>query len=233
MADNLISFLHPSDSRTGFEKGKESYFTYNNPTVGTGIALNADPTAISATEAALIVDNSANRLNGDNHHVIIDYIKLTCTAAGTGATKARLALYIDNINRYSSGGTELTGRSTSYDTSSSYTDRTPKGKVYFGDLTATAASSAKHVGTILLKSDTEAAPCFVVDDSFFISHFVEPSFQQDGATNPVVSAKFKVPYTVLGPGASLIVAPLFPSQSAASSFEIEVATIEKGHPTTT
>jgi hypothetical protein len=230
---NLISFLHPSDNKTGYDKAKESYFTFNNPSVGTGIALNADPTAIAATEAALIVDNSANRSNGDNHHVIIDYIKMTCTAAGTGATKARLAFYIDNINRYSSGGTELTGKSTSYDTTSNYSDRTPKAKVYFGDLTAAAASSAKHLHTSLIKSDTQAAPCFIVDDSFFLSHFVEPSFQQDAASSPVVSAKFKIPYIPLGPGTSLVVAPLFPNQSAAASFEIEVGLVEKGHPTTT
>lgn len=227
---NLISFLHPSDNKTGFDKAKESCFMYNNPTVGTGIALNADPTVISAVESAIIIDNSANRSNNDNHHVILDYIKMTCTLPGTAATKARLAFYIDNVNRYSSGGTELTGKSTSYDTSAEYTDRTPKGKVYVGDLTAAAANNAKHLGTVLLKSDTEAAPCFVTDDSFFMSHFVEPSFQLDGATAPVVSAKFKIPYIVLGPGTSLVIAPLFPGQTAGASFEFEIATVEKGHP---
>lgn len=228
---NLISFIEPSNSQRGHEKAKESYFTYNNPTVGTGVALNADPTVIAANEAAVIIDNSASRSSEENHHVILDYIKMTCTVSGANMTKARLAFYIDNINRYSSGGTELTGKSSSYDTLSGYADRTPKGKVYVGDLTAAAANSAKHIGTVLLRNDTQTAPCFTVDDVYFLSHFVEPGFEQDAATAPVIYKKEKIPYIVLGPGSSLIIAPLFPNAATTPpQFEFEIATVEKGHP---
>jgi hypothetical protein len=232
---SIIEFLSRSDAPVPHEKLKESYFTFNNPTVGTGIACNADPTAITATEACLIIDNSATRQgnNPDNHHVILDYIKMTVTAAGTGATKARLAFFIDNINRYSSGGTELTGKNTSYDTRDSYSDRTPKAKVYFGDITATAANSAKHLNACLIRNDTQAAPCFIEDDIFRMSHFCQESHQQDAASSPVVTVNKQIPYIVLGPGTSLVVAPLFEDQSAASSFEIEVGLVEAGHPTST
>jgi hypothetical protein len=218
------------DLKSPAENLKESYFTFNNPTVGTGIALNADPTAISATESCLIIDNSGTRTNGDNQSIHLDYIRLTCTDAGTGATSARLAFYIDNINRYSSGGQELTGKSTSYDTTSSYTDRTPKAKVYFGDLTATSESSAKHIATRLIKNDTTVAPCFAVDDVFTLK---TDSTSIGGAnyfdSEGVVDSVFSLPPIYIYAGCSLIVAPLFPSQSASASFEIEVGLIENGH----
>lgn len=227
---SFLNYIGHKNPRNPGENLKESYFTFNNPTVGTGIALNADPTAISATEAALIIDNSASRQNGDNQSIHIDYIRLTCTAAGTGATSARLAMYLDNINRYSSGGSELTGKSTSYDTSDSYTDRTPKSKVYFGDLTALAANSAKHIGTRLIKNDTQPVPCFVVDDVFTLktdSGAMEGAnvFDSDGRAD----STFYIPPIYIYPGCSLLIAPLFPAQSAAASFEIEVGLVEHGH----
>lgn len=227
---SFLNFIKHRNAVNPGENLKESYYTFNNPSVGTGIALNADPTAISATEAALIIDNSASRTNGDTVSLHLDYIKLTCTAAGTGATSARLAFYLDNINRYSSGGTTLTGKSTSYDTSSSYTDRASKAVVNFGDVTAVAASSAKHICTTLIKNDTTADPLFAVDDVFTL----KSDSPKIGGANVFDSAgradsAFYIPPVYIYPGCSLLVVPLFPAQSAASSFEVEIGLIEHGH----
>ena len=151
---------------------------------------------------------------------------MTCTAPGTAATRARLHFKLDNKNRYTSGGTELTAKSTSYEVSDNYADRVPKAKVYFGDLTASDESSAKPICTVLLRNNTQAAPCFTEDDTFFMSYDSINGFAQDGAASPVVNATFKIPFINIGPQSSLIVHPLFEAQTAASSFEIEVGLIE-------
>lgn len=225
---SLISSTIGLEGKERIRSYEKSVFTFNNPTPGTGIALNADPTAISQTEMALIIDNvktEAVASSASNKTVRVESIKLTCTAAGTGATKARLAFYLDNQNRYSSGGTELTAvNSTAGD---GYESRSAVSRVYFGDLTAVGASSnLKFIGSELIKSDTTAAPCFVVDDVFRFS-----TFGNNGSNNVYDSAgvadnRFNLPYITIKPGGSLLVAPLFPNQSAAASFEISVVLTE-------
>lgn len=226
---SLVSSQMGLSSKERIRPFEKSVFSYHNPTPGTGIALNADPTAISQTEMALILDNvkDENTVSGeDNKTMRVESIKLTCTAAGTGATKARLVFYQDNINRYSSGGTELTAVNTSF--GNGWSNPTAKTKVYFGDLTAASASSdVKLVHSQLIKSDTNAAPCFAVDDVFVFS-----TFNRFGGDNNyldsagVAYCQFDLPYMTIKPGGSLLIAPLFPNQSAAASFEVEVILVE-------
>jgi hypothetical protein len=203
---------------------KKSVFVASNPTFGTGIALNANPTAIAATEGSLVIANEASRSSAENHEIVPLYIKLICTAAGTGATSIKTVLKLDNIDRYSSGGTELTPKTTSYDTSDNYADRTPKGAAYFGDLTLAAASSEKQVSAELLK--TASAPCLAVGDVFTI-HFGGDGVgaHPDGDDH----MHFSAPPVWIGPGCSLIMQMLNASQSAAASFEVEIGWIERNH----
>lgn len=204
---------------------RKSIFTFNNPTVGTGIALNADPTAIAETEASLIVDIPSSSTASIT---FIKEIKLTCTATGTAATKATLAFYKDSINRYSSGGTTLTGVSTSASSNSSSVG-VAQSKVYFGDLTALSESSAGEelIFSQLIKTDTTAAPCFVIDDEFVFRTNTEAKGDNNFYDSAGVCANlFSMPMIYLHPGSSLLVKALFPNQSAASSFEVGVVLYE-------
>ena len=219
----LVGAKDPSGSKGNALR--KSVFTFNNPTVGTGIALNADPTAIAETEASLIIDIPAASTASVT---FLKSLKLTCTATGTAATKASLAFYKDSINRYSSGGSTLSGVSTSASSNTSNVG-TAQSKVYFGDLIAAAASSAgeDHLFSQLIKSDTPAAPCFAVGDEFlFETMSVGKGDNNYYDSAGVCASQFKMPMMYLHPGSSLLVKALFPNQSAAASFEVEVVMYE-------
>ena len=214
----------------GTDRASQAHFNYANPTPGTGIALNADPTAILATEASLIIDNSANSTGGlatKNVFVVPKRISLMVTAAGTGATSATFYFLLDNIIRRASGGTELTGNPMYIDTHSDFTTRVPLGKVYFGDVTAEAAGAAKLMYQMKVKTAT--APCFDVGDRFVFDIEGPGSSNIDNASGAQV-ATFKLPEIYIGRLSSLIVHAIFPSASVGTSFEIEVETMELSHP---
>lgn len=211
---------------------RESYFTARNPTFGTGIAINADPTAIDATESMMTVYNSASATDEGQIWLAPDYIRLTCTAAGTGSTDFKLLMKLDAINRYSSGGTQLTPKSTSVrkaTANNGYTDRTPKGTIYFGDITSTAESDAKEVCGLTLAS-IASATAVTPGDTFTIH------FGGGGNTGGTVGVKtateghyhFTAAPIFVGAESTLTIHPFQTSGSAASSFEVEIGFYEIG-----
>lgn len=128
-----------------------NYFRFGSPTPGTGIAMGIQ-TSFSDTANVL-----ALLYNGGDKRVVMDFLKLICTAAGTTTTSAHLAIKIDNKNRYSSGGSDITpaqpdggGQVTSIK------------KCKFGVITASAVQADRIVGRSALK--VAAAPCWAVND---------------------------------------------------------------------
>ena len=219
---SLTALIHEY-SQDLYQKGKVNLIA-RNPTFGTGIACNADPTAIAATEGMLVIANTnSGQVRLENKVVVPKLIRLTCTAAGTGGISARFRFAIDKINRYSSGGTELTVRSALANTDE--TDVTEAAKVYFGDLTLAAADTEKELDGIL--AHTASTPCFAVGNSYTFEF--EGAAGQNGFLDSVVHRSFRVPSVQLGPQYSLIVQPLFASQSAAASFEVHVEFMELYH----
>ena len=210
----------------GTQRAARTKFNFANPTFGTGIACNADPTAIAATEAMLVVDNAAISTSSSANKNVIGIVKriaLRCTAAGTGGTSVKLQFLLDKINRYSSGGTELTGNPTFIDTAAGYVAATPACKVYFGDITATAASAAKQVFSCNVK--TAAAPCYTVGDTYIFDIENDDKALQN-PTTVTATWSWRLPVIHIGRASSLLIHPLIASQSAAPSFEIDVEVIE-------
>lgn len=90
-----------------------SYFKAISPTPGTGIA-QAITTAFSATAGALSL------FNGDSAggaQIYLDYIRLINTVVGASTTRSEALVAIDNIQRYSSGGSLLTAVNPNMDSS--------------------------------------------------------------------------------------------------------------------
>ena len=217
-------------AQLGTQRSVRNKFCYANPTFGTGIACNASPTAIAETEAMLVIDNSAVYGSGaatEDVIVVPKRIHLRCTVDGAGASDFKLQFLLDKINRYSSGGTELTGNPTFIDTYSGYTASTPVGKVYFGDVTALAASAAKQVYSIIVK--TAADPCYTVGDTYIF----DIEMGREGILNPTTTTAtfpFRLPLIHIGRGSSLVVHPFATGATGAPSFEVEVETIELFQP---
>ena len=207
---------------------KEKTFVAVNPTFGTDIAINADPGAIAATEAMLVLQNTASRSGVTNKNVIVvpKYIKLICTVSGASGTDFGVLLKTDTVNRYSSGGTELVGRSTYVDTTNSFARESPLAECYFGDITATAETSAVMVGQTWFRTDTAGA---LADDKYLIVFGESKAFHDGTAATQsmVVDCQDDI---YLGPGCSLVIHPWSASAaSTAAEFFVQVGWIELGH----
>jgi len=210
----------------------EQIFVYQSTEAAeTGVALDATPTSISTTAAMLTLDNTASVNSGDNHYVVPVAIDLICTAAGDGSFWA-VQLVLDNATQWASGGTTPPAQSTYYDTRTTYSNRTPKGELHFGDLTIGAGSSRKKIGLYSLNA---GASGFVIGDNIHLKFGGDMApFQaiRSAATEAVVSNTTvrPLPPVFLGRGSSLILQPFGASTASAPSFNVTVHTMELGHP---
>jgi hypothetical protein len=119
----------------------EGFYRIANGGNQTGITDNLG-TAFSATVPTLIIYNNDTPANPAYKRIYLDFINLNTITANTAASTAgsiQGALYTDSGNRYSSGGTVLTGNIVSPNMDVA---QPTVASVYFGALTATAATGA-------------------------------------------------------------------------------------------
>jgi hypothetical protein len=136
-----------------------SLFRACNATFGTGVAMGIQ-TSFSDTANVLFLMRNGSATK----KIIPRYINLLCTAAGASTTSSRLAIVLDTANRYSSGGTDLSGNIVNANSGKAPTSAID---VLRYNCTASAAVAKRQVANIQLK--TQAAPCWVVGDSVFIN----------------------------------------------------------------
>lgn len=203
-----------------YEIMKRATFHASNPTPLTGIASADAPTAFSATAGLMSVYNGASITNNQRSVVIPKRLKLLATAANTSATALHLIGYLDSIERHSSGGPSITPVNLFKTSDSSYTDVATRAKVDFGELTFAAASDAKlvfhiQISEAVLAAEEQLEVLFVdsLDDA------VLPSL----ANNQMI-----VQAPVIGPGCTLTIHEVAPSQAADPAFEFEFDYVEYG-----
>jgi len=129
-----------------------SYFKAINPTFNTAAAWNvAAATAFSETQGSITIRNS-NSSGGKD--IYLDYIRITCNAAGTGNTNLSFVIQIDNAIRYSSGGAAATIVNCNSGTANS-----TGAVIHFGALTLAAASASRKLnpGAMIIKAAAPAA----------------------------------------------------------------------------
>jgi hypothetical protein len=197
--------------------GGDDYFVVNNPVLDTGLATIAAPTTGADIEPFIILKN--NDVEGGKL-IYPDYIRLTCTAAGTGGTSLRIAAKIDNAPRYTSGSTASVGPKNANMNS----PLTSIALFYAGPLVAAAASSAARlVGEVLARM---AIP--VVGDEYIIK-FGQAIAMMSAAKNGTTPTTYVINWSpvILGDGDSLLLHLWLPSQSAASSYLVEAGWWEK------
>lgn len=175
-----------------------SYFrAIGNATPMTGIA-QAITTSFSDTAVPLVMVNGSA-----NVRVIPHYIKLINTAAGSTTTSSLAALSIDSANRYSSGGTDLTGlivnSNTALGPASSIT------VLRFGTVTASAAGA----GTRYVFNDSckvQTAPCWTVGDvlRFNFSPYGDTDPETLTGAGPIAIIKNIGPVILGGANSSLV-----------------------------
>lgn len=197
-----------------------SYFVARNPTPGTGIATAAAPTALSDTVSFLTLFNNAAASQVPSRRIYLDYLKLIVTAAGTAGTAVNLTLKIDNIQRFTSGGTAITPTNPNMDLTTA-----SAAICNAGALTTTAASSA-----VRIVGHQQMRPVIPVVGDTYVFNF--------GGSAHAVGANIingTAPATLVFPMAPVIIGPQhtavwslwLPTQSAASSYEIELGYWER------
>lgn len=192
------------------------------PTWGTGIAISAAArTSFLATECTTLLRNTAG---AGGKYVIPMWVRMIITAAGTAGTNANFGLITDVINRYSSGGTTLTGTSGANSAKTDASD-TPVCTAYAGVVTASAASVPRLMGRSMAIARA-AATAFVVGDEIMVTFG-----SAERVPSQVIAAtasRYIVPFgpVAIAPGHSALVHFWSAAQSAAPSAEYEVAWME-------
>jgi hypothetical protein len=197
--------------------GGDDYFVVTNPTLDTGLATIAAPTTGADIEPFVILKN--NDIVGGKL-IYPDYIRLTCTAAGTAGASLRISARIDNAARYTSGST-ASALPKNADMNSPVTS---VALFYAGPLVAAAAGSAQRtIGQVLARM---AIP--VVGDEFIIKFgqaIAKNSIAKNGTAPTTYVTNFAP--VILGDGDNLLIHLWLPSQSAASSYMVEAGWWEK------
>ena len=195
-----------------------SYFTCNNAQAG--LATAAAPTAFSATNPFLLIANTDNP--GSNaRSIYLDYLMLLATAAGTAGASLQVAVTIDQGNRYTSGGSELTANIVNCSMLSA--QRTSVARVFAGNITAAGAGSnvRTHVGNRYMKG---AIP--VAGDEYTIN-FGGIEAMNNISISTIMKSVFNAPPLIIGPQQCALVHIWLPSQSGASSYAPELSWWER------
>jgi hypothetical protein len=195
-----------------------SYYILTNPTPGTGIATLAAPTAYVVTSPYVLVKNNDVPTG---KRVYFHYIKLITTSAGTGGASLHYNIVIDNIARYTSGSglATIPALPVNVNMDSSNTSIT---QCYAGPLVAAAAgTSARLLGGGIFKTGIP-----IVGDTY-IANFGAESFNVGSAVATINSVVFQHPPVIIGPQSCLLFYLWLPSQSGATSYEIEAGWWER------
>ena len=195
-----------------------SYFTVINPTPGTGLATVGSTGCQSLSDLVtffMLINNDV--VGGKN--LYLDYLKLICTVAGTAGASLHYTTKIDNgVGRYSSG-TTLTSTPVNCNMNSS---RTTVTLAYAGPVvTLAATASVRILSNGVLKTGIP-----VIGDTYILD-FGAKAIGVGSAVATINSVIFNHPPMVLGPQQSFFLHLWLPSQSAASSYELEVGWWER------
>jgi hypothetical protein len=190
-----------------------SYYVATNPTIGTGIAGIAASTSYDATEHLFWLRNTSS-----TKRLYLDFIEITCTAAGANGTTSGFTVTTDRGNsRRGTGGSDIT---SIYPANRTMTG-TPEVACAFGALaTVTSTTSVQAVFNGLVRNVIK-----VVGDTYRFS------FGDSGATwqcagaslNGTTTAAITIPLVpvVLGEGDQVLLSDWGASQSGASSYEFK------------
>lgn len=193
---------------------ESSYFKACNASFDSAIAVNvAAANAFSETQGSITIRNS-NSSGGKD--IVLDYIRIIISAAGTGNTNFSYAIQADTTTRYSSGGSALTPVNCN-----SGGSNTTGAVIHAGALTlVTATATARKIGggTTQIKASAPAA------NDVILFNF---SLYDTVATTPGVATAFSCGPLILPAGATFVLHLFGTSQSAAPTGLFEIGYYER------
>lgn len=182
-----------------------SYFVAMTATPGTAYNLaGATQTAFVATTPTLAIWNDQA---AGGKSIYLDFMNIVYATAGSAGTRVEVAAVLDNIERYSSGGTALVSSEAGY--TASTIDETDA-EIYAGAITAAAAGAPKYVGRGCISASIPA-----VGETYQIE-FGKP------ITGSKADKILRLPPLVIPPQHSGLIYTWSPSQSATPTAEVSV-----------
>jgi len=188
-----------------------NYFKASNPTPNTGILASVQ-TTFSATNGLLLLEAASA---GADRQVVVDYIRLIVVGPGTGTTRVDALVAIDNIPRFSSGGSLITNVNSNMDSGTGYSSR-----LRFGALTLVAeGASVRRLSRFVLRDAIYQAR------QEFIITFGRDSLSYQSQTLVTATAdRYLVDAgpIIIGTGDSFVLHVWKPAQATAEDFEFEI-----------
>lgn len=198
-----------------------SYFVAQTPTPGTGIVLtSATGTTYSDTNSILGVNNLSAAGGPSAKFIILDYIKLIITAAGTAGTDSHVNGRLD-IGAGVTAGTVL----TKMNVNGLFASGDEVADWHAGAVTTTAKTNqARIMGRAELRK--AAAPCYIVGDQIYLRFGVIEGVAAQAIT-PTTAAIVVIPMppVVIPPGWSWVLNEWMAGRTAAQSAEVEIGYI--------
>ncbi len=196
------------------------YMTFSNPTPGTGLNTIEALAAFSDTSPLIQINTGANPF-------WIDYVKLQCTAAGTGGTAIRWGYQhyaAAKAQPLSSATQAPIAALTPVNSRSDWSAYSPTTQIYAGPLIAAAGTPFGPL------SSNQLRPVIPVAGDVYLFKFGEHEFSIPEAlvlsgTSPT-SLLLPAPQGIVGPNTTGQFHIWLPSQSAHSSWEIEIGGAE-------
>lgn len=212
----LEAYNAPLTAKEMYYADEGSYFVGITPTSGTGVIGHAAPTTFDETKPYLLLYNSST-----TKRLYPQFIQFNETVASVGGTVMRFVVCVDNTNRYSSAGSDLTVSNANGASSTATAATTAK----VGAVVAAAATAARrNYGDIVFRGTT----IDIIGDNYTIV-FGAPS-SNGGASSKVAtlidSSRVAAP-VVVGPGQSLLVHQWASSQSTGPTFQVIMGWVER------
>lgn len=197
-----------------------SYFTTSNAAPGTAIAFVVNATVSETAGNFLYIKNNDTVGNGRAKRVYLDYIRLIQSVIPAAGIAGNFFIKTDRVDRYTSGGTQLTSVNPNTDQANSSVCQ-----IFAGALTTVAPSpSARTVARGILRSVIPVAN----DEYIFKFGGVEAA--AFGSLGGAVAQRMIIPCPpiILGPQANLCMQIWFASNAVTpAQFEIEVGAVER------
>jgi hypothetical protein len=188
-----------------------SYWIGKNPTAGTGLATAATAIAVDHTKPFALIKGPTTA----GKTFFLDYVRLVCTAAGTAGTSLRAFWHIDDTKADPTGGSALVLNNLRQDISNALVET----KIWAGALAAAAASgNVRELVAPLLKSTIPAA------NDVYLMKF---GGSDQGVSTAATIVYYGGPPLVVPANKIATLMLVLPSQSAASSYEIEIGGSER------
>ena len=210
-----IPMFHKSHSLS--DEG--TYFIATNPTPGTPVAFVVNA-AVSETAGYFLNIKNNDPVGGVNaKRMYLDYIRLICGVVPASATSGHCFIKLDNINRYSSGGSIITPVNPNMDSNIASI-----AQVYAGALTTVAPSpSARSVARGVLRASIP-----VVNDEWILNFGSVETASSMLIGGGVARFVVPLPPVIIGAQQTMGLQLWFPANSVTpAQFEFEVGWFER------